>query len=65
MILEEYHTGLILYTKHIFDHTLNTVSKHGVHIMQGIDMLEKIQYRALKLVPQLSNLPYKEWIQII
>ena len=46
---------------------MNTVSKHGVHIMQKtlIDMLEKIQHQATELVPHLSNLLYNQILTLI
>ena len=36
----------------------------GAHYYaKDIDMIEKIQHRATKLIPQLANLPYEECIK--
>ena len=44
-----------------------TTCKYGLPIWLGIamDASEKVQHRAMKLIPQLSNLPYKERLSIL
>ena len=39
---------------------LNIAFKFGIHITKDIDLIVKIQHRATKFVPKLSNLPYEE-----
>ena len=55
----------ILYKTYIRPHIEYCIQAWSPYYTKDIDMLEKIQHRATKLVPHLSNLPYKEWIQIL
>ena len=54
-ILHKTHS--IFNMKHIFGHTSNTVSKHGVHIMQKTLMCQRrFMYQATKLIPYLFQI---------
>ena len=55
----------ILYKTYIRPHIEYCIQAWSPYYAKDIDMLEKIQHRATKLVPHLSNLPYKERIQIL
>ena len=55
----------ILYKTYICPHIEYCIQAWSPYYAKDIDMLEKIQHRATKLVPHLSNLPYKERIQIL
>ena len=55
----------ILYKTYIHPHIEYCIQAWSPYYAKDIDMLEKIQHRATKLVPHLSKLPYKEWIQIL
>ena len=55
----------ILYKTYIRPHIEYCIQAWSPYYAKDIDMLEKIQHRATKLVPHLSNLPYKEQIQTL
>ena len=50
-------------TSYIRPHIEYCVQAWSPYYAKDIDMLEKIQHRATKLIPQLANLPYEERIQ--
>jgi len=53
----------ILYKTYIRPHIENCIQAWSPYYAKDIDMLEKIQHCATKLIPQLANLPYEERIQ--
>jgi len=53
----------ILYKTYIRLHIEYCVQAWSPYYAKDIDMLEKIQHHATKLIPQLANLPYEERIQ--
>ena len=50
----------ILYKAYIRPHIKFCVQAWNPYYAKDIDLLEKIQHRATKLVPELCNLPYEE-----
>jgi len=50
----------LLYTKHISGHILNIVCRHGHRICRDIQILEKIQRSATKIVHRLKHLCCKD-----
>ena len=52
-----------LYKIYIWPHIEYCVQAWSPYYAKDIDMLEKTQHRATKLMPQLANLPYEERIQ--
>jgi len=53
----------ILYKTYIRPHIEYCIQAWSQYYAKDIDLLEKIQHQATKLIPQLANLPYKEHIQ--
>ena len=57
------HTYYILYKTYIQPHIEYCVQAWSPYYAKDIDLLEKVQHRATKLLPQLANLPYQQRIQ--
>ena len=53
----------ILYKTYIQPHIEYCVQAWSPYYAKDIDLLEKVQHRATKLLPQLANLPYQQRIQ--
>ena len=53
----------ILYKTYIRPHIEYCIQAWNPYYAKDIDLLEKVQHRATKLLPQLANLPYQEPIQ--
>ena len=53
----------ILYKTYIQPHIEYCVQAWTPYYAKDIDLLEKVQHRATKLLPQLANLPYQQRIQ--
>ena len=53
----------ILYKTYIQPHIEYCVQAWSPYYAKYIDLLEKVQHRATKLLPQLANLPYQQRIQ--
>ena len=53
----------ILYKTYIRPHIEYCVQAWSPYYAKDIDLLEKVQHRATKLLPQLANLPYQQRIQ--
>ena len=50
----------MLYKAYVWPHIEFCVQTWNPYYAKAIDLLEKIQHRATKLVPELCNLPYEE-----
>jgi len=53
----------ILYKTYIRPHIEYCIQAWSPYYAKDIDLLEKIQHRAIKLISQIANLLYKEHIQ--
>ena len=55
----------ILYKTYVRPHIGYCIQAWSPYYAKDIDLLEKVQHQATKLIPQLANLPYKERLQIL